>query len=226
MFRIAHPQYHVMWETKHFRELSEEECKASYGCLNSSSMIWPLWVLRVPSMAPGLCTLLNGAAGVTGGWACPFSLPARYTYASEMLKFRVRQVKDFYAPALMHIEQSRSVYVKLKWTLERARPEIRLDDFRLLAYIYEFKHSDTPMQPLVNEILAIGSSLTKLLIKHSGLIEGGVTETSSIIRPLYDFESHRGPGLRLRTFPGLARTWVYTHLLNRAIREGLAVAPQ
>src|SRR5437868_15055787 len=104
-------------------------------------------------------------------------LDARYAYASEMLSFRVRQVEDFYAPAVIHIEQSRIVYEKLKWTLRRERPDIPLEDFRLLDYIYEFKHSTTPMQPLVAEILAIGETLTKLISEHSGLIEGGVSET-------------------------------------------------
>lgn len=148
-------------------------------------------------------------------------LDARYAYASEMLKFRVRQVEEFYAPALLHIEQSRIVYEKLKWTLRRERPDIRLEEFRLLDYIYEFKHNNTPMQPLVDEILAIGSALTKLLSEHSGLIDGGVNDT------FIDYQGHfkilKAAGeqqLGAEHSEGWHEMGYYTRLLNREIREG------
>jgi hypothetical protein len=110
-------------------------------------------------------------------------LDARNSYAAEILKFRLRQVEDFYAPAVLSIEQSKIVYNKLLWTIRKSNRADILDDFRLLDHLFELKH-DSQFQPLVEAVLTIGSQLTDLISKRASLIEGGITQT------FIDYQAH------------------------------------
>lgn len=79
---------------------------------------------------------------------------ARYTYASEIMKFRLRQIQEFYAPALLLIEESQIVYKKLLWTITKEKPEFSLDDFRLLDHMY--LKDEKNLKPLIERILETG----------------------------------------------------------------------
>jgi hypothetical protein len=147
-------------------------------------------------------------------------MDARYSYASEILKLRLRQVEEFYAPALLYIEQSRGLYEKLRWTIEHERKDLSVPEFRLLDYIYEFKRNET-FGPLVDRILAIGKQLTTLISEKSGLIEGGVTPT------LVEYQAHfeilaaaSEQALNKEQKEGWHKLGYYPRLLNREIREG------
>jgi SAM-dependent methyltransferase len=150
-------------------------------------------------------------------------MDARYSYASEILKLRLRQVEEFYAPALLYIEQSRGLYEKLRWTIEHERKDLSVPEFRLLDYIYEFKRNET-FGPLVDRILAIGKQLTTLISEKSGLIEGGVTPT------LVEYQAHfeilaaaSEQALNKEQKEGWHKLGYYPRLLNREIREGYKV---
>jgi SAM-dependent methyltransferase len=147
-------------------------------------------------------------------------MDARYKYASEIMQFRLRQVEEFYAPALVNIEQSRVVYDKLRWAIKQEKPDIPLGEFRLLDHIYEFK-SNTTLNPLVDRILTIGGRLTELICQKAGLIEGGITSTFidyqghfEILRAARDQEPDK------EEKEGWHEYGYYPRLLNREIREG------
>jgi SAM-dependent methyltransferase len=147
-------------------------------------------------------------------------MDARYAYASEIMKFRQRQVEEFYAPALTYIEQSRIVYEKLRWTIKQERTDISLDGFRLLDYIFEFK-TDPNLMPLVYRILAIGKQLTKLIAHNSGLIEGGITPTFIEYQGHFEIlNAARRQKLDNKQTEGWHKHGYYTRLLNREIAEG------
>ncbi|MGH2508599.1 MAG: hypothetical protein ACRDHZ_14540, partial [Ktedonobacteraceae bacterium] len=150
-------------------------------------------------------------------------MDARYAYASDILKFRLRQIQEFYAPAFLHVEASRIVYEKLLWTLRQERNDICLDEFRLLDHIHEF-NKDTKLKPLIDRILGVGNQLTDLISKNSGLIEGGITPTFieyqghfSILNAASEQE------LSERQKEGWQEFGYYPRLLNREIHEGYKV---
>lgn len=150
-------------------------------------------------------------------------MDARYAYASEILKLRLRQIQEFYAPALLHIEQSRIVYEKLLWTIEHERKDIPLDGFRLLDRIYEFKN-DPKLKPLIERILAIGKRLTRLISQKSGLIEGGITPTYIEYQAHFDIlNAASEQELSAAQKEGSHKFGYYPRMLNRAIREGYKV---
>src|ERR1700674_115794 len=147
-------------------------------------------------------------------------MDARYAYASEILKFRLRQIEDFYAPAHLYVEQSRVVYKKFMWTLEREKPSIPLEEFRLLDHIYAFQN-DSQLKPIIDQILAIGTKLTQLISEQSGLIEGGVNST------FIDYQGHFAildvaskQDLTSDQKDGWQEFGYYPRLLNREIHEG------
>lgn len=147
-------------------------------------------------------------------------MDARYAYASEVLKFRLRQIQEFYAPALLHIEQSRIVYEKLLWTIEHERKDIPLAGFRLLDRIHEFKN-DPMLKPLIKRILAIGKQLTGLISQKSGLIEGGVTPTFIEYQAHFEIlNAASEQELSAAQKEGWHEFGYYPRMLNRAIREG------
>jgi SAM-dependent methyltransferase len=147
-------------------------------------------------------------------------MDARYAYASEIMKFRQRQVEEFYAPALTYIEQSRIVYEKLRWTIKQERKDISLEGFRLLDHIFEFK-SDPNLMPLVHRILAIGKQLTGLIARNSGLIEGGITPTFIEYQGHFEIlNAARKQKLDNQQTEGWHERGYYTRLLNREIAEG------
>ncbi len=150
-------------------------------------------------------------------------MDARYTYASEIMKFRLRQVEEFYAPALTYIEQSRIVYDKLRWVIREERKDISLEGFRLLDHIFEFK-SDPKLTPLVSRILAIGKQLTGLIAQKSGLIEGGITPTFIEYQGHFEIlNAARKQKLTIQPTEGWHERGYYTRLLNREIAEGYKV---
>jgi SAM-dependent methyltransferase len=150
-------------------------------------------------------------------------LDARYDYAAEILKFRLRQLEEFYAPALLYLEQSRKVYDKLRWTIEREKKEIQIGDFRLLDYIFEFK-KDKTFAPLVGRILTIGSLLTKLISEKAGLIEGGITPTFAEYQAHFEILNAAGEQeLSKEQKEGWHKLGYYPRLLNREVREGYNV---
>jgi SAM-dependent methyltransferase len=147
-------------------------------------------------------------------------MDARYAYASEILKFRLRQIQEFYAPARLHIEQSRIVYEKLRWTLKQERKDIALDGFRLLDHIHEFK-TDPKLKPLIDRILAIGQQLTTLISQGSGLIEGGITPTFVEYQGHFDIlNAASEQELSKEQREGWHELGYYPRMLNREILEG------
>ncbi len=149
---------------------------------------------------------------------------ARYTYASEILKFRLRQIQEFYAPAFLLIEESRIVYEKLLWTIAKEKQGgFPLDGFRLLDYMFSFK-SDEKLEPLISRILETGEKLTKLISGKSGLIEGGLTPT------FIEYQAHFAilnaaseQELSANQKEGWHEFGYYPRMLNREIREGFKV---
>jgi SAM-dependent methyltransferase len=153
-------------------------------------------------------------------------MDARYTYATEILKLRFRQVEEFYAPALLYIEQSRAVYEKLLWTIEHERKDVPLSGFRLLDRIYEFNHDPQfrPLKPLIERILAIGKELTGLISKKSGLIEGGISPTFIEYQAHFDIlNAASEQKLSAAQMEGWHKFGYYPRMLNREIREGYKV---
>jgi SAM-dependent methyltransferase len=151
-------------------------------------------------------------------------MDARYSYATEILRFRLRQIQEFYAPALLHIEQSRLVYEKLRWTLQHEKPEVSLDQFRLLDHIYDFK-DDPSLQPLIKGILAIGEKLTKLISDKSELIEGGISSTFVDYSAHFDIlKAASEQRLTTQQREGWHQFGYYPRLLNREISEGYKIA--
>ncbi len=151
-------------------------------------------------------------------------LDARYQYAAEMLRFRLRQVQEFYAPALLLVEQSAMVYEKLKWTITKEIRDFDVADFGLLDHIAEFNKNDK-LRPLVSSIMQIGDHLTKLISEKSGLIEGGLTATFIQYQAHYSIlkaaseSGHAGP-----THEGWREEFgYYPRSLNHEIREGYKV---
>jgi SAM-dependent methyltransferase len=147
-------------------------------------------------------------------------MDARYGYAAEILKYRLRQLEEFYSPALLLVEQSRKVYEKLTWAIGRERPEFSVETFRLLDHISELRNSTT-LEPLVQQILDIGERLTKLISKNSGLIEGQITQT------FIDYQAHyailsaaKDQELTEEQKEGWHQLGYYPRLLNRELREG------
>lgn len=148
---------------------------------------------------------------------------ARYTYASEILKLRLRQIQEFYAPALLLIEQSRIVYEKLLWTIKKEDLNYRLDGFRLLDHIDRAK-DDPLLKPLINHILDTGKKLTNLITDKSGLIEGGLTSTFIEYQAhfaILDAAREQEPTENQKE--GCHEFGYYPRMLNREIREGFKV---
>lgn len=133
-------------------------------------------------------------------------MDARYTYASETLKFRLRQIQEFYSPAFLLIEQERK--------------DVSLTGFRLLDHIYVFR-KDPKLEPLVDRVINIGNQLTKLITERSGLIEGGITPT------LIEYQAHfeilnaaSEQELSAAQIEGWHEFGYYPRMLNWEIREG------
>jgi len=150
-------------------------------------------------------------------------MDARYTYASEILKYRFRQMQEFYAPALLHIEQSRVVYEKLLWTIREERKDVPLDGFRLLDHIHEFR-KDPNLNPLVERILKIGKQLTNLISQKAGLIEGGIAPTFIEYQAHFEIlNAASEQELSSEQKEGWHEYGYYPRMLNREIREGYKV---
>lgn len=147
-------------------------------------------------------------------------LDAQAGYAAEMLKFRLRQIEEFYAPAFLYVEQSKILYEKLLWTIRQSRPKRFLDNFRLLDHIYEFKQ-DTQYRPLVERIISIGNALTALISTRAALIEGGVTQTFIEYQAHFDIlKAASELSLTKSQTDGWQEFGYYPRLLNREIHEG------
>lgn len=148
---------------------------------------------------------------------------ARYTYASEILTFRLRQLQEFYAPALLHIAQSTVLYKKLLWTIKQERKDIQLDGFRLLDRIREFE-TDPKLQPLVRRILTIGKQLTDLISQKAGLIEGGITPIFIEYQAHYEIlKAASEQELSKSQQEGWHEFGYFPRMLTREIREGYKV---
>jgi len=150
-------------------------------------------------------------------------MEARHTYASKILEYRLKQMREFYAPALAHIEESRKVYDKLIWTIQKEGLQIPLEGFRLLDHIQELKKLPT-VKPIVDRIILIGRKLTRLISKNAGLIEGGITPTFieyqahfSILDAAYNQQ------LTDKQIEGAHEFGYYPRMLNREIKEGYKI---
>lgn len=183
------------------------------------------WLETVQAYAPwGAAALaLIGVIGTAIYTLRRGRMDARYAYASEIMKFRVRQIQEFYAPALLHIEQSRIVYEKLLWTLEQERADVSLSGFRLLDRIHELQ-SDPAVKPLIDRILVIGKQLTNLISKKAGLIEGGLAPTFIEYQGHFEIlNAASEQDLSPRQREGWHEFGYYPRMLNREIREGYKV---
>jgi SAM-dependent methyltransferase len=182
---------------------------------------------RIETYAPYVVAFL-GLLGVFATAAYTFrrgQMDARYAYASEITKFRLQQIQEFYAPALAYIEQSRVVYEKFRWTIGEYRKEIPVEGFRLLDHIYEFK-DDPNLAPLIDKILTIGKNLSALISQKAGLIEGGITSTPTFIEYLGHLEILNAAREQKPTEEekeGWHQIGYYPRLLNREIIEGYKV---
>lgn len=145
----------------------------------------------------------------------------RYEYASEILKFRIRQLEEYYAPMQLMIEKSREVYKKFKWKLKEEHiPGFDPNNFRLLDWIHRL-HKENKLKPLIDEIIRIGDEMSSLIIAKGGLIEGGITDTCikyqghiSILKAAIEGETKKD------NEPGWQEFGYYPRLLNREISEG------
>lgn len=183
------------------------------------------WIVEWAKAIGPILAALIAVGGVA--WAAYATLragflDARYDYASRILEFRIRQMQEFYVPILLHIEKSRLVYDKLKWTIAREKPDFDLTGFRLLDHP-EFK-GDPITQSLVAAIMETGEQITKLIAEKAGLIEGRV------VAPYMDYQGHfailkavmegrataGGP-------PGWQELGYYPRLLNRVVLEGYKI---
>jgi SAM-dependent methyltransferase len=148
---------------------------------------------------------------------------ARFTFAGQILEFRLRQLQEFYTPTLMLIEQSKTVYDKMLWTIKCERKDIPLDGFRLLDHIYQL-NNDKNVGPLVKRVLEIGKQLTKLITRKSGLIEGGVSTTYSEYLAHFEIlQAASEQNLSAKQKEGWHELGYYPRMLNREIREGYKV---
>jgi len=190
---------------------------------NSAASQQPSWIPYVAPFGPYVAL----AVAIIGGFALlrRGRLDARSAFAAEILKFRLRQIEDFYAPASLDIEQSRIVYEKLLWMLEKNQA-LDLKNFRLLDHIYTFSNDPTwaEYKPLVDKILEIGEHLTKLITERAGLIEGGITNT------FVQYEAHFNilnasakQQLSGADIDGSHEFGYYPRMLNREIHEGYKV---
>lgn len=153
---------------------------------------------------------------------------AKYTYATEVLKLRMRQVEEFYAPMRLLLEQSRAVYDKLLWSLERLgktnpRARIDLNGFRLLDHAYRILNDRKfkEIRPLVKSILAIGDKLSDLLVTKAGLMEGGLSDTVVAYRAHLEMlkaAAFQRPPRDARE--GWQQFGYYPRILNREFAEG------
>lgn len=177
------------------------------------------------ALAPALAALIAVIGVAVTAWITMRRgrLDARYTYASKIFAFRLRQLQEFYAPALLLIEQSRSVYEKMLWTIKHERIDIPLDGFRLLDHIHLLR-KDKKTGPLIERVLDIGKQLTNLISRKSGLMEGGVAPT------YIEYQAHFGilqaaseQELSAEQKEGWHEFGYYPRMLNREIREGYKV---
>jgi SAM-dependent methyltransferase len=153
---------------------------------------------------------------------------AQYDYAAKALDLRLRQLNDFYAPLLLHLEQSRILYKKLLWFLERVGREnpgakISLDGFRLLDYAHKILNEQAFLdaRPLVQSILDIGDQISTIVAKNAGLVEGGITGT------MIEYRAHHEllkAAAKQKPSPVNIEGWqdfgYYPRVLNREVAEG------
>lgn len=153
---------------------------------------------------------------------------ALFTYAAKALDLRVRQLNEFYAPLRLHLEQSRILYKKLQWSLEKlgkqnAAAKIDLNGFRLLDHAYallnEAQYED--VKPIVSSILDLGDKISELISKNAGLVEGGLTPT------FIEYRAHLEllkSAAKQKPFGTASEGWqefqYYPRLLNREVMEG------
>ncbi len=188
--------------------------------VSSSASQPPGWLPYVVAFGPyvGLVVaIIGGVVLIRRG-----RLDARNAFAAEVLKFRLQQIEEFYAPASLDIEQSRIVYQKLLWMLEKNRA-LDLKQFRLLDHIHSISTDQewAEYKPLVDKILEIGEHLTKLVTEHAGLIESGITDT------FVQYEAHFNilkaaskQKLSDVDLDGSHEFGYYPRMLNREVREG------
>lgn len=147
-------------------------------------------------------------------------MDARYSYASHILQFRIRQVQEFYTPMLVLIEDSRQVYEKLKWTIGREKPGFNLDGFRLLDHMAAFQ-KEPALDPLIKSILATGEKMCDLITKNAGLIEGGLTQVYVDYIAHFDILRAAAEGQAPAAIQeGWHKFGYYPRMLNREVRQG------
>ena len=110
-------------------------------------------------------------------------MDARFSFASEIHEYRLKQMTEFYAPARLLIEQSKLVYDKLIWIMKHEDPAFKKEDFMLLDHIYKL-NSNPKFQPIIIELLSIGEQLSRLISDKAGYIEGEIT------KPFIDYQGH------------------------------------
>lgn len=150
-------------------------------------------------------------------------LDARYSYASEILRFRIRQLQEFYAPMHLLIETSRKLYEKLIWTIPRIKPGFDVQGFRLLDHM-DLQKEET-LKPLISDILKTGKKMCSLITKNAGLIEGGLTEVYVDYMAHYNIlrSAEKGPAPPAEVIEGWQEFYYYPRLLNREVIEGYKV---
>ena len=188
------------------------------------------WLEWSKALAPvaGAAIAVLGVIGTIVWSLRKGKIDAKYQYASKMLEMRVKQLSDFYAPMKVQLEQSRALYQKLKWAIDRIGREdpnakIPLDGFRLLDHGYTILHDDryALAKPLVEGILDIGKAMSKLIVKNSGLIEGGMTATFTEYRAHFlMLEASLKTPPSATVSDGWQEFGYYPRMLNREVAEG------
>lgn len=147
------------------------DSNASENSLSDNLKTWAPYVAALVALIGVFYTLRRG------------KMDARFAFASEIHQYRVQQVTEFYAPALLLIQQSKIIYDKLIWTMRREQTDFVKEEFKLLDQIAELK-ADTKFQPIITELINVNDQLTKLISEKAGLIEGEIT------KPYFDYQGH------------------------------------
>ncbi len=188
----------------------------------------PVWLELLKAIVPALAALI-AVAGVIFTLVQGFAkgeIDARYAYAGKIFDYRIRQLTELYAPLHIHIRQSKFLYDKLLEALRELKETetfkpIKLNDFRLLHHIHLIFHDSNydSIKPLVQKILDTGKSMTEIISKNAGLIEGTRTYNLTYYKAHFEMldaaKDVKPTENQLRSEFG-----VYPNILNREVAEG------
>jgi len=119
------------------------------------------------------------------------------------------------------VEESRRVYDKFKWKLEKSDiNKFNPNDFRLLDWInYLYKNNE--LKEYIDEIINIGDKMSSLIREKGALIEGGITDTYITYQGhLSILKAEKEGSSKIVNKQESQKFGYYPRLLNREICEG------